>query len=114
MARHAEQSKRVATHLTLPCPTPPRRAPHAPQVFISYGAQANGSLLQYYAFTEPGNPNDVYAWEASLAGQPVQVRQRAGAGGWRPGAAAAPQSGLWWWRGGVVGSRLHPTKKLAV
>ncbi|EFN55457.1 hypothetical protein CHLNCDRAFT_52262 [Chlorella variabilis] len=43
------------------------------QVFISYGAQANGSLLQYYAFTEPGNPNDVYAWEASLAGQPVQL-----------------------------------------
>lgn len=44
------------------------------QVFISYGAQSNGSLFQYYSFTEPNNPNDVYAFEALLGGRPVQVR----------------------------------------
>ncbi|KAL4858313.1 Histone-lysine N-methyltransferase setd3 [Chlorella vulgaris] len=43
------------------------------QVFISYGAQSNGSLFQYYSFTEPNNPNDVYAFEASLGGRPVQL-----------------------------------------
>ncbi|KAL4418760.1 hypothetical protein ABPG77_005771 [Micractinium sp. CCAP 211/92] len=43
------------------------------QVFISYGAQSNGSLLQYYAFTERGNPNDVYVWQASIGGQQVQM-----------------------------------------
>jgi hypothetical protein len=31
------------------------------QVFISYGAQPNSSLFQYYGFTEVGNKNDVYA-----------------------------------------------------
>lgn len=46
----------------------------AAQVFISYGAQTNGSLLQYYGFTEPGNPNDVYAWRAALGAAPLQVR----------------------------------------
>lgn len=30
------------------------------QVFISYGAQSNDSLLQFYGFVEPGNPNDSY------------------------------------------------------
>ncbi|PRW57714.1 SET domain-containing [Chlorella sorokiniana] len=43
------------------------------QVFISYGAQSNGSLLQYYAFTEPNNPNDVYAFEAAIGGQKMQL-----------------------------------------
>lgn len=49
------------------CPTPL-------QVFISYGAQSNGSLLQYYAFTERDNPNDVYAFEATIGGQKMQAR----------------------------------------
>jgi SET domain len=31
------------------------------QVFISYGAQPNSALFQYYGFTEVGNTNDVYA-----------------------------------------------------
>lgn len=31
------------------------------QVFISYGAQPNSALFQYYGFTEMGNKNDVYA-----------------------------------------------------
>ena len=31
------------------------------QVFISYGAQPNSALFQYYGFTEIGNKNDVYA-----------------------------------------------------
>ncbi|KAL4457348.1 hypothetical protein ABPG75_012213 [Micractinium tetrahymenae] len=43
------------------------------QVFISYGVQSNGSLLQYYAFTEQGNPNDVHVWQASIGGQQVQM-----------------------------------------
>ncbi|KAI7838732.1 hypothetical protein COHA_007528 [Chlorella ohadii] len=43
------------------------------QVFISYGAQSNGSLLQYYAFTEPNNPNDVYAFDAAVGGQKLQA-----------------------------------------
>lgn len=43
------------------------------QVFISYGAQSNGSLLQYYAFTEQGNPNDVYVWQAQMGGAPLQL-----------------------------------------
>lgn len=47
-----------------------------PQVFISYGAQSNGSLLQFYAFTEPNNPNDVYAFQASIGGQQLQVGAR--------------------------------------
>jgi hypothetical protein len=42
-------------------------------VYISYGKQSNGSLLQYYSFTEPGNPNDVYAFDAVLGGTNVQV-----------------------------------------
>lgn len=50
--------------------------PSPSQVFISYGAQSNGSLFQYYGFTEPGNPNDVYAFEAQLGGQAVQVGSR--------------------------------------
>lgn len=60
------------THST-PTFTHPAFRCHAPQVFISYGAQSNGSLLQYYAFTERGNPNDVYVWQASIGGQEVQV-----------------------------------------
>ena len=43
-------------------------------MFISYGPQSHGSLLQYYAFTEANNPNDLYTWSASLdaaAGQAV-------------------------------------------
>jgi len=31
------------------------------QVFISYGAQPNSALFQYYGFTEVDNKNDVYA-----------------------------------------------------
>jgi hypothetical protein len=31
------------------------------QVFISYGAQPNSALFQYYGFTEIGNKHDVYA-----------------------------------------------------
>jgi len=30
------------------------------QVFVSYGAQANDSLMQYYGFAEANNPYDVY------------------------------------------------------
>jgi hypothetical protein len=30
------------------------------QVYVSYGAQANDSLMQYYGFAEPNNPYDVY------------------------------------------------------
>ena len=30
------------------------------QVFISYGPQANDSLLQFYGFVEAGNPHDTY------------------------------------------------------
>ncbi|EFJ50052.1 hypothetical protein VOLCADRAFT_104004 [Volvox carteri f. nagariensis] len=30
------------------------------QVFISYGAQSNDSLMQYYGFAEANNPQDVY------------------------------------------------------
>eukprot|EP00596_Hydrurales_sp_CCMP1899_P009992 CAMPEP_0119043348 /NCGR_PEP_ID=MMETSP1177-20130426/21100_1 /TAXON_ID=2985 /ORGANISM="Ochromonas sp, Strain CCMP1899" /LENGTH=613 /DNA_ID=CAMNT_0007011263 /DNA_START=127 /DNA_END=1965 /DNA_ORIENTATION=- len=30
------------------------------QVFISYGKQSNDRLLQYYGFTDPGNPFDIY------------------------------------------------------
>jgi hypothetical protein len=33
------------------------------QVFISYGAQPNSALFQYYGFTEVDNKNDVYALE---------------------------------------------------
>jgi hypothetical protein len=29
-------------------------------VFISYGAQSNDSLMQYYGFAEANNPQDVY------------------------------------------------------
>jgi hypothetical protein len=38
------------------------------QVFISYGPQANDSLLQYYGFTEVANPNDTYTFAAQLEG----------------------------------------------
>ncbi|KAG2445470.1 hypothetical protein HXX76_000087 [Chlamydomonas incerta] len=30
------------------------------QVFITYGAQSNDSLMQYYGFAEPDNPQDTY------------------------------------------------------
>lgn len=57
---------------------PPPPTPHPPspqtQVFISYGTQTNTSLLQYYGFTEQGNPNDAYQFEATLGGQSIQVR----------------------------------------
>jgi hypothetical protein len=40
-------------------------APEA-QVFISYGAQSNDSLLQMYGFVEPDNPHDVYTMTTLL------------------------------------------------
>jgi hypothetical protein len=40
------------------------------QVFISYGPQSNSSLMQYYGFTEDGNPNDIYVFDATLDGAP--------------------------------------------
>lgn len=44
------------------------------QVFISYGKQGNDSLLQYYGFVEPGNPNDTYAMDVQVMGsQTVKV-----------------------------------------
>jgi hypothetical protein len=43
-------------------------------VFISYGAQTNGSLFKYYGFTEQGNPNEVYSLTAAINGQQVKVR----------------------------------------
>eukprot|EP00887_Chlorella_sp_A99_P007953 scaffold12.g7953.t1 len=58
------------------------------QVFISYGQQSNDSLLQYYAFTEPSNPNDTYALEAKLGGRMVQVTFNA-RGSLTPEAATA-------------------------
>ena len=63
------------THTNRPRPNPPTRQfpTGGPQVFISYGAQTNGSLFQYYGFTEQGNPNDVYSLTAAINGQPVKV-----------------------------------------
>jgi hypothetical protein len=40
------------------------------QIFISYGAQSNDSLLQYYGFTEPGNPHDEYVIESATVAGP--------------------------------------------
>lgn len=79
----AQQAASTAGQLSLVPPLPaslPTRCPisYMPQVFISYGAQSNGSLLQYYAFTERGNPKDVYVWQASIGGQQVQVRKLGG------------------------------------
>ncbi|KAF8066315.1 SETD4 [Scenedesmus sp. PABB004] len=36
------------------------------QVFISYGAQTNDSLMQFYGFAEPDNPADVYVMTSLL------------------------------------------------
>lgn len=36
------------------------------QVFISYGKPSNDRLLQFYGFVEPGNPNDLYDFGATL------------------------------------------------
>ncbi|GLC36601.1 hypothetical protein PLESTB_000254700 [Pleodorina starrii] len=36
------------------------------QVFISYGAQSNDSLMQYYGFAEADNPQDVYVMSDML------------------------------------------------
>jgi hypothetical protein len=32
------------------------------QVFVSYGQKSNDGFLQYYGFTEIGNPNDIYTF----------------------------------------------------
>lgn len=39
------------------------------EVFISYGAQSNDSLLQYYAFVEQGNPFDTFTFDNDIAAQ---------------------------------------------
>lgn len=62
---------RLTPHPTLTKPQLPPAC--CPQVFISYGAQTNGSLFQYYGFTELGNQNDVYSLTAAIGGQPVKV-----------------------------------------
>lgn len=43
------------------------------QVFISYGAQSNGPLFQYYGFFEPGNKHDVYEVRAEVGGKQVKL-----------------------------------------
>lgn len=56
--------------------------PAGDQVFISYGAQGNDSLLQWYGFVEAPNPHDAYrlAWRpAGQGGQVTTVLTRSGA-----------------------------------
>ena len=60
------------------------------QVFVSYGAQSNDGLMQFYGFAEPGNPNDAYVmqdalkWVAQLQAPDaarLEALERAGLGG---------------------------------
>lgn len=59
------------------------------QVMVSYGQQSNDSLMQYYGFSERGNPADVYVmadalrWVSSLSAPPegrVAALEAAGGG----------------------------------